>query len=135
LSFQRKKGPLNLFQAGYQIYRERFAEASAFTFTFTGSIDTNTMKPMLEKYLGSLPIPSKHEQDKDLNIYPPDGKIARTVYKGTEPKAAVILDFQGKFIYSPANKIKLDALKECLEIRLLHQSRLIPCYPSNSTPT
>ena len=125
----RRTGPslekinqINLDRA-YQIYKERFADASGFTFTFTGSIDTNVIKPLLEKYLGALPTTNKHEAAKDLNIHAPNGKIEKTVYKGTEPKATVILDFSGKFVYSPDNKVKLDALKECLEIRLLQRLR------------
>lgn len=107
----------------FAIYKERFADASGFSFTFTGSIDTNAIKPLLEKYLGSLPTTGRQETAKDLNIHAPDGRIEKIVYKGTEPKATVILDFSGKFDYSPENKVKLDALKECLEIRLLQRLR------------
>ncbi|MBS1502644.1 MAG: insulinase family protein, partial [Bacteroidetes bacterium] len=107
----------------YQIYKERFADASGFTFTFTGSIDTNTIKPLLEKYFGSLPAKSSNETANDLNIHVPDGRIEKMVYKGTEPKSTVLLVFSGKFDYSPENKVTLDALKECLEIRLLQRLR------------
>ena len=39
----------------YQIYRERFADNSRMTFTFIGSFETDSLKPLLEKYLASLP--------------------------------------------------------------------------------
>jgi zinc protease len=107
----------------YQIYKERFADASNFTFTFVGSIDTNAIKPLLEKYLGSLPATGQHEQAKDLNIHAPSGKIEKTVYKGTEPKSTVYLVFSGKYDYSPENNVKMDAMKETLEIRLLQRLR------------
>jgi zinc protease len=107
----------------YQIYKERFADASGFTFIFTGSIDTNSIKPLLEKYLGALPATHSHEMAKDLNIHAQDGRIEKTVYKGSEPKSTVLLVFSGKFDYSPENKVRLDALKECLEIRLLQRLR------------
>ena len=107
----------------YSIYKERFADASDFTFTFIGSVDTNAIKPLLEKYLGALPSTNIHQTAKDLNIHAPDGRIEKAVYKGTEPKATVILDFSGKFNYNLENKICLDALKECLEIRLLERLR------------
>jgi len=106
-----------------QIYKERFADASNFTFTFVGSIDTNAIKPLLEKYLGSLPATGQHEQAKDLNIHAPSGKIEKTVYKGTEPKSTVYLVFSGKYDYSPENNVKMDAMKETLEIRLLQRLR------------
>jgi zinc protease len=45
------------------------------------------------------------------------------VYKGTEPKATVDLVFSGTFDYSPENRVRLDALKEALEIRLIQRLR------------
>ena len=36
-------------------YKDRFADASDFTFVFVGSFDLATMKPLVERYLGSLP--------------------------------------------------------------------------------
>jgi len=125
----RRTGPslqkleaINLDRA-YQIYKERFADAGNFTFTFVGSIDMNTIKPLLEKYLGSLPSTNQHEQAKDLNIHPPAGKIEKTVYKGSEPKATVYLVYTGKYDYSPLNNVKMEAMKETLEIRLLERLR------------
>ena len=38
-----------------QIYKERFANAGDFTFLFVGSFDEETIKPLIEKYIGSLP--------------------------------------------------------------------------------
>ena len=42
------------FEKAFDIYKESRAGASALTFMFVGSIDTATIKPLLEKYLGSL---------------------------------------------------------------------------------
>jgi zinc protease len=88
-----------------------------------GSIDTQSIKPLLEKYLGSLPGTGKSEQAKDLHINIPAGVIARTVYKGTEPKATVELVFSGLFDFSFENKLKMDALTETLQIRLMERLR------------
>ncbi|WP_083627478.1 M16 family metallopeptidase [Mucilaginibacter polytrichastri] len=125
----RRTGPtlqklelINLLKA-YRIYKERFADASNFTFTFVGSIDTNTIKPLLEKYLGSLPSTNQHEMGVDLNIHAPSGRIEKIVYKGSEPKATVYLVYTGKYDYNPDNNVKMDALKESLEIRLLERLR------------
>jgi zinc protease len=125
----RRTGPtlekinqVNLDKA-YGIYKERFADAANFTFTFVGSIDTNTIKPLLEKYLGSLPSTNNHELARDLGIHIPAGKIEKTVYKGSEPQSTVFLIFSGKFDYSAPNNVTLDALKEALEIRLLQRLR------------
>jgi zinc protease len=107
----------------YTIYKERFGDASGFTFTFVGSFDVNTIKPLLEKYLGALPATNRHEQANDLGIHIPPGKIEKNIYKGSENKATVRLVFSGPFDYSLENMIQLDALKETLEFRLLERLR------------
>jgi zinc protease len=107
----------------YTIYRQCFADASNFTFTFVGSIDTAVIKPLLEKYLGSLPSTGSHDTARNLHAHIPEGRIEKNVYKGSEPQSTVLLVFSGKFDYSPAAKIKMDALKEALEIRLLERLR------------
>jgi len=125
----RRTGPsvekidqVNLDKA-YAIYKERFANSGGFTFVFVGSIDTVTIKPLITKYIASLPADGKIEEAKDLNINIPPGITERTVYKGTEPKATVNLVFSGAFDYSFDNKLKMDALKENLQIRMLERLR------------
>jgi zinc protease len=107
----------------FEIYKERFADASNFTFVFVGSFTVNELKPLLEKYLGSLPSSHKSENYMDLGIRLPAGKIEKTVYKGTEPKATVDLIFSGTFTYTTVEKAQLDALKEVLQIRLNERLR------------
>jgi zinc protease len=107
----------------YRIYKERFSDAASFTFSFVGNIDTNGIRPLLEKYLGSLPATNKHEEARDLGIQIPPGKMEKTVYMGTEPKSTVLLVYSGEYEWSPENNIKMDALKEVLEIRLLERLR------------
>lgn len=125
----RKTGPslqkleqINLDRA-YEIYKQRFADAANFTFTFVGSIDTAKMKPLLEKYLGGLPSTHSHETARELHIGIPGGRITKNFYKGSEPKSTVLLVYSGKFDYNADNKVKLDALKETLQIRLLERLR------------
>lgn len=117
-----KLDQINLNRA-FDIYKERFADASGFTFVFVGNIDDEKIKPLLEKYIASLPSKNSHEQAKDLGIHIPPGKISRTVYKGTEQKASVLLVFSGPFEYNYENTLKMAALKEVLEIRLLERLR------------
>lgn len=107
----------------YDIYKERFGNAAGFTFVFVGSFSVDGIKPLLEQYLATLPSNKIVSQAKDPGIYIPEGHISKTVYKGSEPKASVELVLSGKFEYSLANNIELEALKEVLEIRLLERLR------------
>ncbi|PYF75104.1 M16 family metallopeptidase [Pedobacter nutrimenti] len=107
----------------FEIYKERFSNAADLTFTFVGSIDEAQIKPLLEKYLGSLPSTGKKEEAKNLGIGIPEGVISKTVHKGSEPKATVYLIFSGSFDYSYENDLKLEAIKEALEIRMTERLR------------
>jgi zinc protease len=111
------------FEKAYAIYKERFADASNFTFTFVGSFDLRAIEPLLAKYLGALPSLNRPEEARDLNLHAPDGRIVKEVDKGSEPKATVVMVFSGKFDYNAFNTVKMDALKETLEIRLIQRLR------------
>lgn len=117
-----KLDQINLDRA-FEIYKERFSDASGLTFTFAGSIDEETIRPLLERYLGSLPSKGVKEEAKDLGIQIPSGKISKIVYKGAEQKAMVQLILSGAFDYNYENVLKMDALQESLEIRLLERLR------------
>jgi len=125
----RRTGPsiakieqINLDRA-FNIYKERFADASDFTFTFVGSFKVDEIKPLLEQYLGALPSISRKEEAKDLGIYPPAGKINKAVYKGKEDKANVRLIMNGDYVYSEETNNQLDALAEVLQIKLIERLR------------
>ena len=107
----------------YRIYQQRFADASGMTFIFTGNIDTAAIKPLLEKYIASLPASHQAEEARDLGIQPRAGQFEKTVYKGSEDKATVLLVYSGDFDFTPENRLRLDALKEALQIRLVERLR------------
>jgi zinc protease len=107
----------------FNIYKERFADASDFTFLFVGSFDLATIRPLLEQYLGALPATHLNQQAKDLGIHIPGGLITKEVHKGKEPKATVRLVISGDYTFSNENNDLLQALSEVLEIRLLERLR------------
>ena len=107
----------------YRIYRERFADASDFTFVFVGNFKPEQLTPLLEEYLGSLPSLHRGEQARDLGIHVPGGRLVRNVYKGKEDKALVRLLVTGDYRYSPVENQNLHALGQILQIRMLQQLR------------
>lgn len=113
---------INLEKA-YAIYKDRFADASGFTFVFTGSFNVDAIVPLIEQYLSSLPSLYRNEKARDLGIHIPGGQIVKKVYKGTENKATVRLVFSGTYIYSPDNNQMLHALGDILQIKVLQQLR------------
>ncbi|AMR30758.1 peptidase M16 [Mucilaginibacter sp. PAMC 26640] len=107
----------------YSFYKDRFADASGFTFTFVGNFDPEVIKPYIESYLGALPSTHKKETYKDLGIHPADGQLTKTVYKGIDDKSTVQLVFSGKYEYSEANNLQMDALEEVMNIKLTERLR------------
>ncbi len=106
------------FSRAYQIYQERFSDPSEFTFTFVGSFTLDEMKPLVEKYLASIPAKNKKDTWKDAGVRTPAGVVNKMVYKGTEPKASVVLKFTGPFVYNRANRNDLNMLTQLMNIKL-----------------
>jgi zinc protease len=107
----------------FDIYKERFADASDFTFFFVGNFKNDEITPLLEKYLGGLPSTKRKETYKDLGIRPPKGKVEKTLYKGTEPKARVTMVWTGDADPTPENDTQVEAIAEVLEIKLIEKLR------------
>ena len=107
----------------YDIYKARFGDASAFTFIFVGNMDLESAKPLLEKYLGSLPSTGKNEKIRDLGINIPPGRIAKTVYHGAVQKSSVIMAYSGVFDYTFENTVRMNAVADALKIRLTQRLR------------
>ena len=99
-------------------YKERFADASGFTFVFVGNFDIKTLKPLLETYLGGLPSIKRNDNWKDLKIFPPRGVINKQVYKGVEPKSSVDITFSGDYDWNTENNYELNSMIDVLRIKL-----------------
>ena len=99
-------------------YKDRFADASDFTFVFVGSIDPVTMKPLVERYLGSLPSLTRKETWKDTGIRYATGVVERRVDKGLEPQSRAALVFSGPFEYNQTERVAIRALADIVDTRL-----------------
>jgi zinc protease len=104
-------------------YKDRFADASDFTFVFVGSFDEATIKPLVEKYLGSLPSIHRKESWKDVGVRTPNDVVLKLVYKGVEPKSLSSIVFSGPLEYNQTNRIAIRAMSEILQRRLLEVIR------------
>jgi zinc protease len=102
----------------FEIYRDRFSDASDFTFYFVGNFDVAELRRLTERYIASLPGGGRVEAGRDLGVRPPRGVVRRTVRKGLEPKATTQIVFTGEFEFGQANLYALSALGEVLQLRL-----------------
>ena len=95
-------------------YKDRFADAGDFTFVFVGSFDLATLKPLVERYLASLPALHRDETAKDVGMDPPAGVVEREVRSGIEPRSQVSIVFSGAFQNDEMHRVVARAMAESL---------------------
>ena len=96
-------------------YKDRFADLSDFTFVFVGSFDVPTLKPLVERYIASLPSLNRREKGRDVGMRPPDGVVEKVVKSGREPKSQVSVVFSGPFVNNPRERLILRGMTDALE--------------------
>ncbi len=107
-----------------EIYKDRYADASDFTFFFVGNFDLETMKPLLATYLGNLPSTGRKETWKDLDIDLVPGAIKKDLTKGTAPKALIDITYHGKYEgESIEDQMKFYMMIDLLSIKMRESMR------------
>ncbi len=104
--------------AALRIYRERFANAAGFTYALVGNFDLDSIRPLVEQWIGGLPAAATTESWRDLGIRPPDGVVRKVVRRGREPRAQTQLVFTGPAEYTLPRSTEVSVLNEILNIRL-----------------
>lgn len=107
----------------FAIYKEIFGNAYGMHFTFVGNIDADQAKPLLEKYLGSLPAAQKENTYKDVGARLVQGSTEAIIKRGKESQAMINLLFEGETEYNRDNRLQLAALLEVLNIRIIEKLR------------
>jgi zinc protease len=113
---------LNLDSA-LSIYRQVFGNADGMHFTFVGNIDPEKAKPLLEKYLGSLPATPADHMFKDNNIRPVKGVVEANIKKGKEEKALITILWTGEANYNREENLAFQALLDVLNISIIEKLR------------
>jgi len=123
--YNPRSKPLSLDRLGelsldksYSIYKDRYADADDFIFTFVGNFSLDSIKPFVEKYLASLPTQGRKETWKDVGIRAPKGIINKVIKKGQENKSSVRLSFTGMTTYSDIEATQLTQMCDALAIKL-----------------
>lgn len=107
-----------------EFYRDRFADASDFTFVLVGNVDTASVRPMVERWLGSLPAIHRRESWRDVGIHAPQGVVKREVHRGVEPRAQTRIVFHGPAARTDlAERYAMAAMSQVLDMRLRDKLR------------
>lgn len=108
------------FEALPAIYKKLYPDGNSFRFTFVGNIDPETLKPLVEKYIGSIPASKKPMTFADDKAYPVKGEVTEDFSTAMQqPKVSVNYTFTGDMDYSLENKAALSFLTQALNSRYL----------------
>ena len=106
------------------IYSTRFGNAGDFTFFIIGDVKKEIIKPLLEKYIASLPTTDEKENWKDNSV----DWIANTIDKDVflemkDPKTNVRVVIKNDMNYSLKNSILMRAMGDILQLRYTESLR------------
>ncbi|MBR5831304.1 MAG: insulinase family protein, partial [Bacteroidales bacterium] len=111
------------YERVFNIYKERFADASDFTFFFVGNV-SDEMIPMIAKYLGNLPVINRKETWKDRSTDFAKGIQKETVRKGMDNQGMLIMmGVTEGFEATTANKMAVNMLSDAIGITAIEVIR------------
>jgi zinc protease len=104
-------------------YRARFADAGAFTFVLVGAFDPDSIRPLVERWIGGLPSTRAHETWRDLGARPATGPGGIDADVAPPGLTTVQLVMGGPMSYDPPENLVLNALAEIAQRRLVERLR------------
>jgi zinc protease len=106
--------------AMHQAYVSRFSNAADFTFFIVGTFKVDEIKPLLERYVASLPSTGKKSEGAaaPLNFHFPAAVERVEVPKGREPKSETSITFFADATADDDTRTLADMASDVLEIRL-----------------
>ncbi len=106
-----------------QIWKESFGNARGFTFYFVGNFDEATLRPLIERYIASLPSAKKADNWKPIQVYA-TGKVTNEFTRKMEtPKATAFKFWHTEMPYTLENNILSDAAGQVLSMVYLKDIR------------
>lgn len=109
------KADVRVIEKNYRMLFSNFKGATLFIY---GDIDMDTIKPLVEKYAGSLPMGKKPlAANLDNVVEISKGKIEEAFnVKMETPKGTAIMVWNMPYEYTPKNVVVLRYLQNCLDI-------------------
>src|SRR5690606_31703076 len=95
-----------------EIYKNEIGNADDFHFFIVGNIDEHTIKPLLEKYIASLPVKGIKPTYKDNGLRPIKGQNKFNFKRGSEQQSLILAQYYGEIEYSEDLALKADFLGE-----------------------
>ena len=107
-------------EAARRLYDRLFGNAADFVFFFAGEMPAAEARPLVEKYIGSLPAAPKRKFAKtDFRIVPGTTEYDAVVPGAVTPKSSIERIYHGRFDYTPENYAVLRYVTYILGARYL----------------
>ena len=109
-----------------RIIHSMLGDASDFTFIFTGNVNTDELRPLIEQYIATLPTGGS---DIDNVVYKSEVEPAlgsatdEFTTKMETPQTSVFISLVGSLPYNPRNKVLASVAGQILSNRLLKKVR------------
>lgn len=114
-------------EAGLKLVHDYFSNAADFTFFFVGDIDMETLKPLLEQYIATLPAdPANAVKTYEPNPrYEAKSGTATDVFtmKMETPQTTCMVLVEGEMPYTPKNRQMASVVGQILSNRLIKTIR------------
>ncbi|MBQ6613199.1 MAG: insulinase family protein [Alistipes sp.] len=103
------------------VHKQLYSYANDFRFVIAGNVDLETLKPLVEKYIGSLPTAKKSVYSVvDDGVRIVKGEVTNDfTAKMQQPKVSVLLTFSGDLADNAKNRMVLNLLSRALDSRYL----------------
>ncbi len=106
------------------IFETLFSDADSFRFVITGNVDLETLKPLVEKYIGSLPTKGKALKLTDDKVRFAEGQIdEKIVVDMAQPKVSVLYVLPAEYEFNLLNQYIAQYLSAALNNRYLTSIR------------
>lgn len=105
-------------------YRRLFADAAGASFVVVGDVNPEALKPLVEKYIGSLPKGKKALQWVDPHEEIVKGRVENVFEADMQtPKSTVLQVYSADIPYSADKSVALEALSYILDMRYVASLR------------
>ena len=100
-----------------EMYKDRYKDASDFTFILVGNIDIAKDKVLIAEYLGALPATNRKETFRDTKMEMRKGVYKNEFIRQQEtPKASVLVLYNGDCKYNQKNDILMSMTSQILDL-------------------
>ncbi|MEO8185676.1 MAG: insulinase family protein, partial [Deltaproteobacteria bacterium] len=101
-----------------RFYRDRLGDVGDFTFVIVGRMDEAALRPLVERYLASLPGSPRAERQPPRKDQRRPGVTRVRLSGRASHNSSVVLEFHGPFQHSARTRLELTALAQQLEVDL-----------------